>query len=138
MKPILRKLSRDVPAMLGLAIVVFVLLLAIFGPLIAPYPGDAAASHLTRRLKPPSADFLFGTDNLGRDIFSRIILGARGALAIALTVVTVAMAIGVPLGLLAGFRRGWLSETVMRVTDVVLAIPQPLAPATKTIAPMIL
>src|SRR5437899_846235 len=124
MRPILRKLTRDLPAMLGLGIVLVVLLIAILGPLLAPYPGDAAASHLARRLKPPSADFLFGTDNLGRDIFSRVILGARGALAIALTVVSVAMLIGVPLGLIAGFRSGWLSETIMRVTDVVLAIPQ--------------
>ncbi|MBV8392392.1 MAG: D,D-dipeptide ABC transporter permease, partial [Alphaproteobacteria bacterium] len=124
MSPILRKLARDVPAMLGLAIVAIVLLLAILGPMIAPYPEDASASHLLRRLKPPSADYLFGTDNLGRDIFSRVILGARGALKIALTVVAVAMLIGVPLGLLAGYRQGWLSETIMRVTDVVLAIPQ--------------
>ena len=71
MNAILRKLSRDVPAMLGLGVVLFVLLLAFFGPLLAPYPGDASASHLLRRLKPPSADFPFGTDNLGRDIFSR-------------------------------------------------------------------
>ena len=124
MSQILRKLSRDVPAMLGLAIVLVVLVLAVLGPLIAPYPEDAAASHLTRRLRPPSADYLFGTDNLGRDIFSRVILGARGALAIALTVVSAATLIGVPLGLIAGFRGGWLSETIMRVTDVVLAIPQ--------------
>src|SRR5260370_7413010 len=117
--------------MLGLGIVLFVLVIAIFGPLIAPYPGDAAASHLARRLKPPSADFPFGTDNLGRDIFSRVILGARGALSIALVVVSVAMLIGVPLCLIAGYRGGWLSEAIMRVTDVVLAIPQlvlPLAP----------
>ncbi|MGE5149966.1 MAG: hypothetical protein ACM3II_07595, partial [Rhodospirillaceae bacterium] len=52
-----RKLARDVPAMLGLAIVLFVLALALFGPLLAPYPGDASAAHLLRRLKPPTADF---------------------------------------------------------------------------------
>ena len=124
MRPVLAKLSRDVPAMLGLALVVFVLFLALFGPLLAPYPEDVAASHLTRRLKPPSAAYPFGTDNLGRAILSRVILGARGALAIALTVVGVAMLIGVPLGLVAGFRRGWPSELIMRITAVVLALPQ--------------
>jgi peptide/nickel transport system permease protein len=124
MNPILRKLSRDLPAMLGLLIVVVVLLVALFGPLLAPYPGDATASHLLQRLKPPSDKFPFGTDNLGRDILSRVILGARGALAISLTVVGVAMLVGVPLGLVAGYRGGWVSETIMRVTDVVLAIPQ--------------
>ena len=124
MKPIFAKLSRDLPAMLGLVIVLFVLFIALFGPWLAPYPGDASASHLLRRLKPPSADFPFGTDNLGRDILSRVILGARGALSISLTVVGVAMLIGVPLGLVAGYRGGWVSEGIMRVTDVVLAIPQ--------------
>ena len=124
MSAVLRKLSRDLPAMLGLGIVLFVLVIALFGPLIAPYPEDAAAAHLMRRLKPPSAAYPFGTDNLGRDIFSRVILGARGAMTIALTVVMTAMLIGVPLGLLAGYRGGWLSEGIMRVTDVVLAIPQ--------------
>jgi peptide/nickel transport system permease protein len=124
MSPILRKLSRDVPAMIGLAIVVIVLLIAIFGPWLAPFPQDAAASHLARRLKPPTMLYPFGTDNLGRDILSRVILGARGALRVALTVVFVAMAIGVPLGLVAGYRGGWISEVIMRVTDAVLAIPQ--------------
>ena len=124
MRAIFRKLAQDVPAMLGLGIVLFVLLLALFGQWLAPYPEDASASHLLRRLKPPSADYPFGTDNLGRDIFSRVILGARGALGIALAVVTAAMLIGVPLGLIAGYRGGWLSEAIMRVTDVVLAIPQ--------------
>jgi peptide/nickel transport system permease protein len=122
--PILRKLARDIPAMLGLTIVMVVLAIAILGPLIAPYPGDAAASHLARRLKPPSAAFPFGTDNLGRDILSRVILGARGALQVAVTVVTLAMAIGVPLGLIAGYRGGFVSELIMRITDAVLAIPQ--------------
>src|SRR5437764_2669924 len=110
--------------MLGLGIVVFVLALALFGPLLAPYPEDVSASHLLRRLKPPSADYPFGTDNLGRDIFSRVILGTRGALIIALMVVGVSMALGVPLGLVAGYYQGWLSETIMRVTDVFLAVPQ--------------
>jgi peptide/nickel transport system permease protein len=121
---IARKLARDVPAMLGLGIVVLVLLLAAFGPRLAPYPHDVVASHLLRRLKPPSAAFPFGTDNLGRDLFSRVILGARGALEIALSVVSLAIGIGVPLGLLAGYRRGLVSEAIMRVTDSVLAIPQ--------------
>jgi len=120
----LRKFRRDIPAVCGLVIVVAVALLAILGPWVAPYPGDAAASHLLQRLKPPSAAFPFGTDNLGRDILSRVILGARGALVLALLVVGSSMAIGVPLGLFAGYARGWASELIMRVTDVFLALPQ--------------
>lgn len=121
---VLRKFRRDIPAVCGLVIVVAVALLAILGPWVAPYPGDAAASHLLQRLKPPSAAFPFGTDNLGRDILSRVILGARGALVLALLVVGSSMAIGVPLGLFAGYARGWASELIMRVTDVFLALPQ--------------
>jgi peptide/nickel transport system permease protein len=121
---IVKKFARDLPALFGLVIVVLVVLLAIFGPWIAPYPQDAAQSHLLQRLKPPSAAFPFGTDNLGRDILSRVILGARGVLKVALAVVGAAMAIGIPLGLLAGYTRGFVPEAIMRVTDVFLALPQ--------------
>src|SRR6202011_3900556 len=119
-----KKFARDIPALIGLVIVIVAITIAIIGPWIAPHPGDVVASHLTQRLKPPSAAFPFGTDNLGRDLLSRVILGARGALQVAVTVVGLSMAIGVPLGLLAGYRRGIVSELIMRVADVVLAIPQ--------------
>src|SRR5271155_1823591 len=121
---ILRKFARDIPALIGLIIVIFAVVIAVIGPWIAPHPGDVVASHLLQRLKPPSAAFPFGTDNLGRDLFSRVILGARGALEVALAVVALAGLIGVPLGLVAGYTHGWVSETIMRVTDVFLAIPQ--------------
>src|SRR5271170_3873607 len=121
---ILRKFARDIPALIGLIIVVFAVIVAILGPWIAPHPGDIVAAHLLQRLKPPSAAFPFGTDNLGRDMFSRVILGTRGALEVALAVVALAAAIGVPLGLIAGYTTGWLSEAVMRVTDVFLSLPQ--------------
>jgi peptide/nickel transport system permease protein len=121
---ILKKFLRDIPALIGLIIVIFAVVVALVGPWIAPHPGDIVASHLLQRLKPPSWQFPFGTDNLGRDIFSRVILGTRGALEVALTVVVIAAAIGVPLGLIAGYTTGWLSEAVMRVTDVFLSLPQ--------------
>jgi peptide/nickel transport system permease protein len=121
---ILRKFARDLPAVGGLVLVLAIAFLAIFGPWIAPHPGDVIASHLLQRLKAPSAAFPFGTDNLGRDMLSRVILGARGALEVALIVVVLASAIGVPLGLVAGYRTGWLSEGIMRITDVFLALPQ--------------
>lgn len=121
---ILRKFLRDLPAVGGLAIVLAVVLLALLGRFIAPHPGDIAAAHLSLRLRPPSAAFPFGTDDLGRDMLSRVILGAGGALEVALLVVFVAAAIGVPLGLIAGYTDGWASELIMRVTDVFLALPQ--------------
>jgi peptide/nickel transport system permease protein len=121
---ILRKFARDIPALLGLIIVVFAVIVAVIGPWIAPHPGDIVAAHLLQRLKPPSSAFPFGTDNLGRDMFSRVILGTRGALEVALAVVAIAAVIGVPLGLIAGYTTGWLSEVIMRVTDVFLSLPQ--------------
>jgi peptide/nickel transport system permease protein len=95
---ILKKFSRDVPAVLGFCIVLAVCLVAILSPLIVPdldmvYDGD-----LISRLKPPSAEFWFGTDSLGRDVFARVIVGTRGALEVALTVVAVAIGIRVPAG----------------------------------------
>jgi len=121
---VLKKFARDLPALAGLVIVLAIVVVALIGPWVAPYPGDAAGSHLLQRLKPPSAAFPFGTDNLGRDLLSRVILGARGALEVAVIVVVLAAGIGVPLGLVAGYRSGWVSEAIMRVTDVFLALPQ--------------
>jgi peptide/nickel transport system permease protein len=121
---VLGKFAKDKPAVLGGIIVLAVVIIAALAPLLAPYPADVSASHLLRRLKPPSWEHPFGTDNLGRDIFSRVILGTRGALTIALMVVGISMAVGVPLGLIAGYSQGWLSEAIMRVTDIFLAVPQ--------------
>ncbi len=120
----LRHLLRDPVAALGLLIVLFAVVVAIFAPWIAPRPEDAYESNIMLRLKPPSAEFPFGTDDLGRDILSRVILGTRSALIVAVSVVLAAIVIGVPIGLAAGWRDGWLSEVLMRVTDVFLAVPQ--------------
>jgi peptide/nickel transport system permease protein len=120
----LRRLTQDLAAMLGLVIVVLILSVAILGQFLAPHPEDASASHLLLRLHPPSLAYPFGTDNLGRDIFSRVILGTGDALTLALSTVALAMAVGVPLGLYAGYRPGWLSECIMRTTDVFLSLPQ--------------
>jgi peptide/nickel transport system permease protein len=121
---ILKKFLRDVPAVLGFCIILAMCLIAIFSPLIVPdldriYDGD-----LTSRLLPPSAEFWFGTDSLGRDVFARVIVGSRGALEVALSVVALAIGIGVPAGLYAGYTDGWGSQFVMRLTDVFLAVPQ--------------
>lgn len=120
----LRQLLRDPVAALGLFIVLFAVGVAIFAPWIAPYPDDAFESHILQRLREPSAEFPFGTDNLGRDILSRVILGTQNAILVAVAVIGSSMAIGVPIGLAAGWRDGWLSEGLMRVTDVFLAVPQ--------------
>src|SRR5258708_9396798 len=121
---ILKKFLRDVPALLGLCIILMVCLIAIFSRLIVPNLDRVYDGDLISRLKPPSAEFWFGTDSLGRDVFSRMIMGTRGALEVALTVVALAIGIGVPAGLYAGYADGWGSQLVMRLTDVFLAVPQ--------------
>src|SRR4051794_40205061 len=125
-----KKFARDRSALTGLVIIVLVALVALLAYRIAPFPDDAFSSDPFKRLQPPDDTYWLGTDGLGRDILSRVILGTRIALAIALSVVGGAMLIGVPLGLLAGYYGGWRSDAVMRVTGVVLAGPPPiLAPA---------
>lgn len=109
---------------LALAVVVLFLTLAIFAPWLAPYPDQGAgAPNIAAKFRPPSADYLLGTDHLGRDILSRVIYGARVSLTSGLLIVFVSLAIGLPVGLLAGYAGGWWDEALMRVTDVFLAFP---------------
>jgi peptide/nickel transport system permease protein len=121
---VFRKFLRDASAVVGLGLVILTALVAAFAPWLAPRPLDAHESHPLERLQAPSHEHAFGTDNLGRDVLSRVILGARAALAVAVLVVAGAMLIGVPLGLVAGYRGGFTSDAIMRVTDVFLAVPQ--------------
>lgn len=121
---VLRKLLRDIPAVIGLLIILGIVLTAIFAWQIMPHPDRVFNTNILNRLKPPSETWLMGTDALGRDIFSRVILGTRSALIIALGVVGLSMLIGVPLGIYAGYGRGVGPTIVMRVADLFLAVPQ--------------
>src|SRR5580658_10662907 len=96
--------SGSVSALFGLALVLAFLLLAAIGPALVPYYADTTgAMHLAQKLQPPSALHWFGTDEMGDDIFSRVIGGTRTSLWIGLTITGIAMAIGVPLGLASGY-----------------------------------
>lgn len=107
---------------LGLVIVVVFTLVAIFAPLIAPY--DPTTQRIaTARLQPPSAEFWFGTDELGRDLFSRIVYGARISMRIGLIAEGISLLIGIVLGSVAGYFGGWVDNLIMRVADVFFAIP---------------
>jgi peptide/nickel transport system permease protein len=121
---VLRKFARDTSGMIGVVIVLTAALVAALAPHLAPHPLDAYESHPAERLQGPSRAFPLGTDNLGRDVLSRVILGTRAALTIAVLVVVGAMLIGIPFGLVAGYQRGWVLGVIMRVTDVFLAVPQ--------------
>jgi peptide/nickel transport system permease protein len=108
----------------GAAIAVLLILIGLFAPLLAPHPADAGtATNPAASLLPPSWAHLFGTDQVGRDLFSRVLYGARISLRIAGLVLLSSVLIGVPLGLAAGFFGGWVDAVIMRVTDVFLAFP---------------
>jgi peptide/nickel transport system permease protein len=106
---------------LGAAIVTLVLLLAVFGPLIAPQNPNQI--NLLAVLQPPSADHWFGTDNLGRDLFSRVIAGTRISVEVAVIILSLSVAFGTALGIVSGLAGGLVDEIVMRVTDLFLAFP---------------
>ena len=113
----LKTFAKNTSAMLGLAIVLCFLTIAAIGPWIVPFPEDAAGSiNLDIKLQPPNSIHWFGTDEVGNDIFTRVILGTRVTLQIALIVTGVAMLIGVPLGMIAGLAGGVTQEVIMRIT----------------------
>ncbi|GAA5075990.1 peptide/nickel transport system permease protein [Thermocatellispora tengchongensis] len=114
----------DVLAATGLAVLALVALAALLAPWIAPYPEDGGtAVHLTEALRPPGAEHWLGTDQVGRDVLSRILYGARTSLFIAVAVLALAAAVGVTLGVVAGYAGGLVRDVIMRITDVFLAFP---------------
>jgi peptide/nickel transport system permease protein len=114
--------KRNPMAVAGLVIIVLLLLIAAFAPIIAPF--DPIAQALDKRLMPPSATNWFGTDALGRDIFSRIVYGTRITLVIVLLVVVTVGPFGLLIGAISGYYGGWVDRLLMRITDVFLAFPR--------------
>lgn len=118
------KLSRNRLSVIGAIYLFMAICFAIFAPWIAPYPEDAFdATHFESQLLPPSFMHIMGTDEAGRDVFSRLLYGSRISLLLATVVLSISVGIGVPLGLCAGFYRGRAEQVIMRITDVVCAIP---------------
>jgi peptide/nickel transport system permease protein len=105
----------------GLAISTTVLVVAALAPAIAPYPYDEM--NILARLKPPGLVHWLGTDDFGRDVLSRTLIGARLSLAMGLGATAISFGLGVPIGLLAGYVRGWLDEATMRAMDVLMSFP---------------
>ncbi|MDS9469468.1 ABC transporter permease [Paracoccus sp. MBLB3053] len=115
------KFRRSPAALVGAAIVGFFVLLALMAPLL-PIP-DPLATSWTAIRKPPSAEHWFGTDDIGRDVLSRMIWGARASLMAGVISVAIAVATGVPIGLAAGYFGGWVDTVISRFTDALLAMP---------------
>ena len=117
----LRRLFKRKGAVAGLVVIAAFVLLALFAPLVVPYDPIATSWSLVR--KAPSAQHWFGTDDLGRDIFARVIYGARASLMAGAISVGIALCIGVPFGLLSGYRGGFIDGLISRITDAMLACP---------------
>jgi peptide/nickel transport system permease protein len=114
-------LRRNPPAMVGLVILAVLVVLGVIGPLIAPYGINSV--DVDHMLQGPNGAHWFGTDELGRDVLSRVVVAARVSLLVAVVSVGIALALGVTLGLLAGYYRGWVDNVLMRCMDVLFAFP---------------
>jgi len=119
-----RRLLRDRALLVGTVIIALLVLVAVFATPLSTFPEHVTAFDPAQRLKPPGAIFWLGTDRMGADIYSRLLFGARLTILIAVVATTVAVLIGVPIGLVAGYYRNWFGEMLMRVSDVFLAVPQ--------------
>ncbi len=117
-----RRLRRNRLAVAGLVIIAALVFVAAFGPWLSPY--DFLSQNLDMRNQPPSGTHWLGTDDLGRDVLSRLIYGARTAFLVAVGVTVAAVAIGVVLGAIAGFYGGWFDRFVMWFTDITMSVPQ--------------
>lgn len=118
---VLKQLSKNKPAMLGLVILLLEILIAIFATQIMPY--NYAAMDLTQCFAGPSHAHLFGCDDMGRDIFSRVIYGSRYSISIGILAVLISVFFGIIIGSLAGFFGGQVDNILMRILDIVQAIP---------------
>lgn len=121
------RLSSSTLSLVGFAMVLTVVVCAILAPVIAPYPQDAGeATHFDQQSQPPSLAHPMGTDTIGRDILTRVLYGSRISLLMGAIVLAIAIGVGVPLGLIAGYFGGWVNTLIMRVTDIFLAVPPTL------------
>jgi peptide/nickel transport system permease protein len=117
----LRRLMRRRAALFGLAVIALFVAIAVAAPLVAPY--DPLATDWRAVRKPPSAQHLMGTDELGRDVFARVVWGARASILAGFVSVSIALTLGLPLGLVSGYMGGAVDGVLMRLIDAMLAIP---------------
>ena len=121
LRRILARTRRTANIWVGTLILLVIITLAVFAPVITPYNPIIITPAL--RLKPPDSQHLFGTDDFGRDIFTRVLYGAQLSLQVGLISVTLASITGTILGIVAGYNGGWIDALIMRIIDVMLAFP---------------
>ena len=105
---------------IGFFVMILIVLMAVFAPFIAPYDPNAIGAQFSAA---PSGDHWFGTDQVGRDVFSRVVYASRVSLMVGLVSVSISVVLGVVLGLVSGYFGGWIDMVIMRITDVVMAFP---------------
>jgi peptide/nickel transport system permease protein len=113
--------SMSLQLKMGLVITGSIVLLGLLAPWISPHPWDTIS--MRTRFVPPNATYWFGTDEYGRDVLSRLLMGTRLSLTMGVSATLVSLAVGVPMGLAAGYFRGWIDEALMRLADVLMAVP---------------
>lgn len=119
---VLRRIRKNKGGVVGLFIVLFYVIVSIFGPMLSPY--DPNESNFDESLIPPSKQHWFGTDLHGRDVLSRVIVGARTSFTISISAVAIAVFIGILLGSISGYVGGWVDELIMRFLDIFMAFPE--------------
>jgi len=130
-----RIFKKDYLSLVSLIIIIIIVLAVIFAPSITPYPEQGEGfPNLDERLQAPSRSHPLGTDELGRDLFARILYGGRPSLTLGFLVVMIACLIGIPLGAIAGYYGGWIGQLIMRVTDMFLSFPALLLAITISVA----
>lgn len=126
MAEVWHQFRRNKGAMVGSAVVLLIVFIALFSDVFLDYDTQIVGQNLADRLQWPSAKHWFGTDELGRDIFFRVLYGTRFSCSVGLVAVTIGLLLGVTLGAIAGFYGGWIEELIMRSTDILSAVPNML------------
>lgn len=126
MAEVWHQFRRNKGAMVGSAIVLLIVFIALFADVFLDYDTQVVGQNLADRLQWPSVNHWFGTDELGRDIFFRVLYGTRFSCSVGLVAVTIGLLLGVTLGAIAGFYGGWIEELIMRSTDILSAVPNML------------
>jgi peptide/nickel transport system permease protein len=118
------RFRTNILSMIGLAVLLWIIAIAIAAPFVVPFPGDAAGDINPReRLVAPDSVHYFGTDNVGRDIYTRVLLGTGLALQVGIVIIFLATTIGITIGGIAGYFGGWADDLLMRMTDIFLTVP---------------